>query len=45
MNPLPAPPSLLPMTRIRCKVGALVSLGATPAGDRSEVLLDLCRIT
>lgn len=35
----PAPPALLPMTCIECAVGALVSLGATAAGERRYVPL------
>jgi Protein of unknown function (DUF3237) len=36
---LPAPPALLPMTQIRVDVGALVSLGAAPLGERRYVPL------
>jgi Protein of unknown function (DUF3237) len=36
---LPPPPSLLPMTRIRCEVGALVTLGPGPYGERRYVPL------
>ena len=39
MHPLPTAPPLLPMTRIRCEVGALVSLGAAPTGERRYVTL------
>ena len=39
MNPFPPAPDLLPMTRIRCEVGALVSLGAAPTGERRYVPL------
>lgn len=39
MNPFPPAPALLPMTRIRCEVGALVSLGNTPQGERRYVPL------
>ncbi|MEY4751662.1 MAG: hypothetical protein RIQ60_3876 [Pseudomonadota bacterium] len=35
----PAPPALLPMTRIACEVGAVVSLGPTTAGERRYVSL------
>lgn len=35
----PDPPALLPMTRIECEVGTLVSLGATPSGERRYVPL------
>ena len=38
-TPLPAPPALLPMAHIRCEVGALVSLGAGPWGERRYVPL------
>jgi len=37
--PLPAPPVLLPMTQVRCEVGALVTLGAAPYGERRYVPL------
>ncbi|MGI4778172.1 MAG: DUF3237 domain-containing protein [Janthinobacterium lividum] len=33
------PPVLVPMTRIVCEVGSLVSLGATPRGERRYVPL------
>ena len=36
---LPAPPALVPMARIRCEVGALVSLGAAKYGERRYVPL------
>lgn len=39
MTEFPPPPALLPMTRIRCDVGALVSLGAAPRGERRYVPL------
>ena len=39
MQPFPPAPALLPMTQIRCEVGALVTLGATPAGERRYVPL------
>ncbi len=35
----PDPPLLMPMTQIRCEVGALVSLGAAPQGERRYVPL------
>ena len=37
--PFPPPPALLPMTRVECEVGGVVSLGATPAGERRYVPL------
>ena len=37
--PFPAPPQLVPMTQIRCEVGALVSLGPAPHGERRYVPL------
>lgn len=37
--PFPAPPPLVPMTQIRCEVGALVSLGMAPHGERRYVPL------
>lgn len=37
--PLPAPPALVPMTHIRCEVGALVTLGPAPTGERRFVPL------
>ncbi|HEY6510523.1 MAG TPA: DUF3237 domain-containing protein [Burkholderiaceae bacterium] len=39
MTPLPAPPVLVPLTQIRCEVGALVSLGAAKYGERRYVPL------
>ena len=36
---LPPPPALLPMTRVECEVGALVSLGGGPYGERRYVPL------
>ena len=39
MSALPPPPRLLPMTHIDCEVGALVSLGAGPCGERRYVSL------
>ncbi|MDE2613859.1 MAG: DUF3237 domain-containing protein [Burkholderiales bacterium] len=39
MNPFPPAPALLPMTQIRCEVGALASLGSAPAGERRYVPL------
>lgn len=36
---LPPPPALVPMARVRCEVGALVSLGPAPAGERRYVPL------
>ena len=36
---LPAPPALVPMTRVRCEVGALVSLGRGRYGERRYVPL------
>jgi hypothetical protein len=35
----PAPPALVPMTRIRCEVGALVTLGPAKYGERRYVPL------
>lgn len=35
----PPAPALVPMTQIRCEVGALVSLGAAPQGERRYVPL------
>lgn len=37
--PLPAPPALVPMTHIRCEVGALVTLGPAKYGERRYVPL------
>ena len=39
MIPFPSAPALLPMTRIRCEVGALVTLGPSPGGERRYVPL------
>ncbi len=41
MNPdaMPAPPVLVPMTQIRCEVGALVTLGPAKYGERRYVPL------
>ena len=39
MTILPAPPALIPMTEVRCEVGALVSLGAAKYGERRYVPL------
>jgi hypothetical protein len=36
---LPPPPALVPMTRIECEVGAIVSLGPAPLGERRYVTL------
>lgn len=38
-DPMPAPPALLPMTQVHCQVGALVSLGPGPLGERRYVPL------
>ena len=38
-SPFPPAPALTPFTRIRCEVGALVSLGAAPLGERRYVPL------
>jgi hypothetical protein len=38
-TPFPPPPALLPMTRIRCEVGELVSLGPATYGERRYVPL------
>ncbi len=38
-TPFPTPPALQPMTRIRCEVGALVTLGPGPYGERRYVPL------
>jgi hypothetical protein len=35
----PAPPALVPMTQVRCEVGALVNLGAAKYGERRYVPL------
>jgi hypothetical protein len=37
--PVAGPPGLVPMTRILCDVGALVSLGPAPRGERRYVPL------
>ena len=37
--PHPAPPPRQPLARIDCEVGAIVSLGQTPAGERRYVPL------
>lgn len=39
MPDFPPPPDLVPLTQIRCEVGALVSLGVGPAGERRYVPL------
>ena len=39
MNHFPPPPALVPMTQIRCQVGALVTLGTAPLGERRYVPL------
>jgi hypothetical protein len=39
MNPLPAPPALIPMTRVACDVGTVVSLGPGKYGERRYVPL------
>lgn len=36
---VPAPPALIPMAQVRCDVGALVSLGPGPYGERRYVPL------
>jgi hypothetical protein len=36
---LPAPPALIPMTRVRCEVDALITLGPGPYGERRYVPL------
>ncbi|MBL8351060.1 MAG: DUF3237 domain-containing protein [Burkholderiaceae bacterium] len=38
-DPMPPPPALLPMTQVHCQVGALVSLGPGPLGERRYVPL------
>ncbi len=38
-TPLPPPPALLPLTQVHCQVGALVSLGPGPHGERRYVPL------
>jgi len=37
--PMPAPPTLLPMTQVRCEVGELVTLGPAQYGERRYVPL------
>jgi hypothetical protein len=37
--PFPPPPLLLPLTRVECEVGPVVSLGAAAAGERRYVPL------
>ena len=37
--PMPAPPALIPMTQVRCEVGALVTLGPAKYGERRYVPL------
>jgi len=37
--PFPPPPALLPMTQVRCEVGALVTLGQAKHGERRYVPL------
>jgi Protein of unknown function (DUF3237) len=39
MTTPPAPPELIPLTQVRCEVGALVSLGAAAYGERRYVPL------
>ena len=39
MTSLPAAPALVPMTQVRCEVGALVSLGPAKYGERRYVPL------
>lgn len=39
MPAFPPAPELVPMTQIRCEVGALASLGAAPTGERRYVSL------
>ena len=36
---LPPPPALLPLTQVICEVGALVTLGLGPHGERRYVPL------
>ena len=36
---LPSPPALVPMARVACEVGAIVSLGPAPLGERRYVPL------
>ena len=39
MTTLPPAPALIPMALVRCEVGELVTLGATPLGERRYVPL------
>jgi Protein of unknown function (DUF3237) len=39
MNPLPAPPALIPMAQVLCDVGTLVTLGPGKYGERRYVPL------
>jgi Protein of unknown function (DUF3237) len=39
MTALPTPPALVPLTQVRCEVGALVSLGVAKYGERRYVPL------
>lgn len=39
MTSLPTPPALVPLTQVRCEVGALVSLGPAKYGERRYVPL------
>jgi hypothetical protein len=39
MTTLPPAPALIPMAQVRCEVGELVTLGATPLGERRYVPL------
>src|SRR5688572_28848247 len=39
MDDFPAPPALVPMARVRCDVGELVSLGMATYGERRYVPL------
>jgi hypothetical protein len=39
MNPLPAPPALIPMAQVLCDVGMLVTLGPGKYGERRYVPL------
>lgn len=38
-SPFPPPPALVPMTQVRCEVGALVTLGPAKYGERRYVPL------
>jgi len=38
-SPLPPPPALVPFTQVFCQVGALVSLGQGPLGERRYIPL------